>query len=481
VRSIAGASIPFLLATILAALFGVLIWQDTAELTLFPLGLLLVYFAIYQTEKVFISLAFLTPLSVNIEEFTQSFGLFIPTEPLLFGLMLLLVAAEIKTPFLNKEIWKSPIIHAVLFYLLVVIITAITSSHPMVSFKFLLSRLWFIIPVLIFGTHFFQKEKNRMQFLWLFVIATCIAILYSLAHHSMYGFGEKEGHWVMWPLFKDHTIYGAIVALVLPIVIALYFSEKHSPLTQAILITLILIVLVGLYYSYTRAAWLSVICAAIVCLIVYYRVNFKILAGIGVVALIIVFFKWDQIQMELGRNKYEHTTESFDERLQSATNVTTDASNLERINRWSCAIAMFEQRPIFGYGPGTYAFEYAPFQEPENLTIISTNFGDMGNAHSEYLAALSEMGVMGLVSFIGIVVAIFFSMITLYNKLPLSETKNRVLVMGMIAASTTYFVHAFLNNFLDTDKAAVPIWAMCAMVIVMGMQLNSKENTVISK
>jgi O-antigen ligase len=200
------------------------------------------------------------------------------------------------------------------------------------------------------------------------------------------------------------------------------------------------------------------------------------LAGIGIITLILGFYKWDQIQMELGRNKYEHTTESFDERLQSATNVTTDASNLERINRWSCAIAMFEQRPIFGYGPGTYAFEYAPFQEPENLTIISTNFGDMGNAHSEYLAALSEMGMMGLVSFIGIVVAIFFSMITLYNKLPLSETKNRILVMGMIAATTTYFVHAFLNNFLDTDKAAVPIWAMCAMVIVMGMQNKQAVN-----
>ena len=473
-RSIANATTPYVLATVLAALFGVLIWQDTAELTLFPIGLLLVYFAIYQTEKVFISLAFLTPLSVNIEEFTQSFGLFLPTEPLLFGMMLLLVAMEIQSPFLSKKIWKNPIIHAVLFYLLIVIITAITSSHLLVSFKFLLARLWFIIPILIFGTHFFQKEKNRMQFLWLFVIATCIAIVYSLAHHSLYGFGEKEGHWVMWPLFKDHTIYGAIVALVLPLVIAIYFAEKHSPLTQAILLVLIAIVLVGLYYSYTRAAWLSIICASIVCLVVYYRINFKILAGIGIIALILGIYKWDQIQMELGRNKYEHTTESFDERLQSATNVTTDASNLERINRWSCAIAMFEQRPIFGYGPGTYAFEYAPFQEPENLTIISTNFGDMGNAHSEYLGALAEMGVMGMVSFIGIVVAIFFSMITLYNKLPLSETKNRVLVMGMIAATTTYFVHAFLNNFLDTDKAAVPIWAMCAMVIVMEMQ-NKKE------
>lgn len=470
-RSIANAFFPYLVAILLAIIFCVLIWQDTAELTLFPIGLLLLYFAIFETEKVFVSLAFLTPISVNIEEFTQSFGLFIPTEPLLFGLMILLVAMEIQSPFLRKDIWKNPIIHAVLFYLFVVIITAITSSHPVVSFKFLLARLWFIIPVLIFGTHFFQKEKNRTHFLWLFVIATSIAILYSLVHHSMYDFGEKEGHWVMWPLFKDHTIYGAIVALVLPIVIALYFSEKHSPLTQVILITLIIIVLVGLYYSYTRAAWLSVISGAIVCLIVYYRINFKILAGIGLLVLVFVFTKWDQIQMELGRNKYEHTTESFDERLQSATNVTTDASNLERINRWSCAIAMFEQRPFFGYGPGTYAFEYAPFQEPENLTIISTNFGDMGNAHSEYLGALAEMGILGLISFTGIVIAVFFSMISLYNKLPLTETKNRVLVMGMIAATTTYFVHAFLNNFLDTDKAAVPIWAMCAMVIVMEMQI----------
>jgi len=474
-RSIVTAPFIFIIATLLATLFGWLIWLDNYELTLFPVALALLYFAIYETEKVFISLAFLTPLSVNIEEFTQSFGLYIPTEPLLFGLMILLTAFEIQNPFLRKEIWKSPIIHAVFFYLAVVIITGITSSHPLISFKFLLARLWFIVPLLIFGTHFFQEEKNRIRFLWLFVIATCVAITYTLAHHSMYAFGEKEGHWVMWPLFKDHTIYGAVVALVLPLAIALYFSEKHSPLTQAVLITLILIILVGLYYSYTRAAWLSVICAAAVCLVVYFKVNFKFLASIGLIGLVMIFMKWDQIQMELGRNKFEHTTESFDERLQSATNVTTDASNLERINRWSCAIEMFKQRPIFGFGPGTYAFEYAPFQEPENLTIISTNFGDMGNAHSEYLGALSEMGIMGLLSFSGIVIAVFFSMITLYNQLPLSEIKNRVLVMGMIAASTTYFVHALLNNFLDTDKAAVPIWAMCAMVIVMQMQLKKKK------
>ena len=43
----------------------------------------------------------------------------------------------------------------------------------------------------------------------------------------------------------------------------------------------------------------------------------------------------------------------------------------------------------------------------------------------------------------------------------------------MIMAMTTYFIHAFLNNFLDTDKAAVPIWGMCAMIIVIGLQQKS--------
>jgi hypothetical protein len=38
-------------------------------------------------------------------------------------------------------------------------------------------------------------------------------------------------------------------------------------------------------------------------------------------------------------------------------------------------------------------------------------------------------------------------------------------------ALSTYFIHAFLNNYLDTDKAAVPIWAICAMWLVYEKEL----------
>jgi O-antigen ligase len=451
------------------------IWQDQAYLSLFPIGLIAIYFAIYYSEWAFLSIAFLTPLSINIEDWTDSFGLFIPTEPLLFGFMLLFIMLQFRKPIIQPEIWKNPIIWAAGFYLFWIFITSITSTHPITSFKFLMARLWFIIPILVFGTAIFSDFKNVKRFIWLFLIGMMIAILYTLVVHASYRFGEKESHWVMWPFFKDHTIYGAIVALIVPLVFGLYFYKKHSPLVQAIIIGFITITLLGLYFSYTRAAWLSVIAALGVWALIQFKIKFRLIAGIALILGGILFFSWDAIQIEMGRNKFEHTTEEFGERLQSATNVTTDASNLERINRWSCAISMYKERPFFGFGPGTYAFEYARFQEPKNLTIISTNFGNMGNAHSEYLGPLAEMGTIGIITMLLIVAAIFYKGITLYNRWPKEDRETRVLLMSMILALSTYFVHAILNNFLDTDKAAVPIWGMCAIFIALEVNLNRKE------
>lgn len=449
-------------------------------MALAPVGLMAIYFAIFYTEKMYLSIAFLTPLSINIEEYTDSFGLYIPTEPLLFGLMLLLTFQHLQKSLVDPKVWWHPIILAVGFYLFWIFITSITSTDSIVSFKFMLARLWYIVPLLFFGTRVFNRIENIRKFIWLFCIAMCIAICYTLIIHAGYNFGEQEGHWVMWPFFKDHTIYGATIAFVVPMIFGLYFSKKHELIMQVVLIGMIGVILIGLFFSYTRAAWLSVIAAIMVLIVIKLRIKLSILAGIAAIGLITLYFSWDSIQMELERNKFEHTTEEFGEKLQSATNVTTDASNLERLNRWSCAISMFKERPFFGFGPGRYAFEYARFQRPENLTIISTNFGDMGNAHSEYLGPLAEMGVFGLLSMVLIVIAIFYKSITLYYKWPEEDKETRTLILAMILSLVTYFVHGFLNNYLDADKAAVPIWSFSAAFIGLEMVLNKKNMSEIN-
>ena len=446
---------------------GLLIWNNLSYLTLFPIGLVAIYLAVFKGEVVYLSLAFLTPLSINIEEYSDKFGLYVPTEPLLFGLLLLIIFQEIKRSSLDKAFWNSPIIWAVSFYLFWMFITSITSELPVASFKFFLAHCWLIVPVLAMGYPIFKSEKCIVTFFWLFSIGMAIVIVYTVSIHATYRFGEQESHWVMWPFFKDHTVYGAAIGLVVPIIFGLYFYKKHTPIVQAVLLILITIILIGLYFSYTRAAWLSVVAAIGVLLLIKLKIKFSWLLGLALFVGISVASSWTAIQHSLEKNTHEHTTEDFGKRVQSAVNVTTDASNLERLNRWQCAIDMFQERPFTGFGPGTYAFVYARFQRPENLTIISTTNGDGGNAHSEYLGIMAESGLFGLFSMLFLVGAIFYQSIILYVKWPVNDRKTRAIIMTIILSLVTYFVHAFLNNYLDTDKASVPIYAMCAMILAL--------------
>jgi O-antigen ligase len=180
--------------------------------------------------------------------------------------------------------------------------------------------------MLLFGTYVFKDARNIKRFLWLFIIGMMVAITYTLILHASYNFGEKEGHWVMWPFFKDHTIYGAMVAFIVPLIFGLYFSKQHQPLVQAVIFGFIGITLLGLFFSYTRAAWLSVFAAIGVWGLIRFKIKFSLIAGITLFLGTILFFSWDAIQMELERNKYEHTTEEFGERLQSATNAQLQCS-----------------------------------------------------------------------------------------------------------------------------------------------------------
>lgn len=454
------------------------IFQDNYFFNAAPLALLIAYVALFHTTTAFLITALLTPLSVNLEEFTHGeIGLFLPTEPILFGLMLLVIFKELKTPIIGKEFWQHPITLSIGFYIIWVFLTSITSSHPIVSFKYLLMKLWYLIPLLMIGFTVFGKKSNIIKFLWFYTIGMTIVITYTLIHHAGYSFREKEGHWVMSPFFKDHTIYGASVAMSILFIIGLILYKKHSIQAQFLLALMFIITLIGLYFSYTRGAWLSVVFAFAVWIFIKYKVKFKYLLTIGLVLLTIILFSWTKIEMELARNKHEHTTTNFDERLRSAANISSDASNLERLNRWGAAWNMFKERPVFGYGPGTYAFEYAPHQDPEKLTVISTNFGNQGNAHSEYLGPLAEMGLFGMLSVLIFVSVFFYSGITLLiniKKYTPEDKQLYILLLCIILAMSTYFFHGLLNNYLDTDKASVPVYGTAAIFIAQQVRMRKR-------
>jgi len=158
----------------------------------------------------------------------------------------------------------------------------------------------------------------------------------------------------------------------------------------------------------------------------------------------------------------------------SMTNISTDASNLERINRWHCAIEMFKERPFVGWGPGTYAMNYAPYQLTSQRTIISTNAGDGGNAHSEYLGSLCESGVLGTLSFIAIIIVVLTIGIRAYSNT--EDKRLKTLLLSAVLGLITYYMHGTLNNFLDMDKASIPFWGFTAIIVAIDINIKSQKN-----
>ena len=218
-----------------------------------------------------------------------------------------------------------------------------------------------------------------------------MVIVYTVIRHAGYGFEKQAGHWVMSPFFKDHTSYGAVLAMFwFPLLVMLLkpgpFGHRQTGPGGAFLI-----LTTGLILSFTRAAWVSVVAAGGVGVLMMLGVRLRTLVATGLLGIAGLALVWDQLIITLERNDQD-SSDDLTEHVESISNVSSDASNLERINRWSCAVALWKERPFVGWGPGTYQFYYAPYQRSEHRTIISTNNADMGNAHSEYLGPSQSRG-----------------------------------------------------------------------------------------
>ena len=439
---------------------------------LIPLVILIVILFFYSLDKVLWFIIITTPLSLNVK--IKEFGLAVslPGEPLMIGVLILFIFKIIYDSRIERGILKHPITIAILTYLGWVLITSITSTLPVISFKFLLARLWFIVCFYYFTIILFKNIKNIQRFLWAYILPLTIVIFYTIIVHSQYGFTVSSANWVMSPFYNDHTIYGAVLAMYFPILIYFVYNKEYTFPKKAISFVFLIIFVIALVLSYTRAAWISLLAAAIVGLIMFFRISVQTITFSGLILLGLFFVSKDRILMSLEKNRQDSSSK-LSEHVQSISNISSDASNLERLNRWSAAIRMYEKHPWVGFGPGTYAFKYAPYQFSYEKTIISTNAGNRGNAHSEYIGPLAESGGLGLITFSFIVIAIFYSGITLYLKM--EKGQLRALLMAVILGLVTYFVHGFLNNFLDTDKAAVPVWGFAAIIVAIQLYHQNLE------
>jgi len=452
----------------------VIVKKDSFMAMLLPVVLAILLLAILAADRILWLVVLLTPLSIPLSMLMPwlTFDMFIPTEPLLVGVLLLFFLKIVSERRIHPALMRHRVTITILIYLFWILVTSLTSTMPVVSLKFLMVKIWFIVGFYILGVQLFENKSNIPKFVWLYTISLLVVIAYTISRHMGYGLTDQQAaHFVMNPFYKDHTSYGAALAMFIPFLAVFSFNRFSQPFAKWTARGVLAVLIIAFILSYTRAAWLSLSVAIFVWVMIRLQIRFRtlVITTLSILALVLVFQQ--QILAYLERNDEESSSDLI-EHFSSISNITSDASNLERINRWHCAIRMFRDRPVFGFGPGTYMFKYAPYQLTRDRTIISTNAGDAGNAHSEYLGPLAESGLFGMISMLLLVITVMYTAFKTYKRL--KDPQHKAWLVGAIIGLITYYGHGLMNNFLDTDKASVPFWGFTAMIVAL--DLFSREN-----
>lgn len=438
-------------------------WPWIAALAAAPLMLWLL---LTQTARLTWLLFALIPLSVPMKVSGESVIGF-PSEGLLALLSVYLLFSGAVKPFVSGSIFKHPLVLLLLAEAVWMIVCSLFSDAPLISFKRVAMRLLFLQVFLIYAAHLMRKPNARYYLLFLMYAAGMVwPVIRAFIAHQQYNFGQSAAYKMCLPFFVDHTIYGACIAFLLPMMLILTFSNRIIRMRGVLYwftIAATCLLVSAEVLSFSRAAWVSLIAAGLFGILLLMRVKLRaILIALALGGVLTAVYS-DEIYQSISKNESISNKGDIGDHLLSATNVQSDASNTERLNRWMCAWRMAVAQPITGSGPGMYQFEYGKYQERIYMTRISTFSGNRGHAHSEYFTQLSETGFPGGLLFLAIVFSVIgYGMKVIYAE---KEQATKLVLYGAVLGLITFYVHGIFNAFLDTDKMAALVFGSIAIVV----------------
>jgi len=442
--------------------------RNKPEIMILVLALSIIVFFIlllYKKELLLYIICFSVPLTVPITIFPGS-ELNFPSETMAVILAVYLCVRFCIKYRADKVFLRHPITVLLLIDLLWLLTSSAFSMMPEVSFKRFIIRLIYILTYYVFFYELFRLDKkNITRVFFIHCLGLILPILHTIDVHADYRFSTTGASMAAQPFYNDHTIYGAALVFVIPFLVYNSFFVAHKPFMKWVGYGLLAFISLAAFLSYSRAALASLIITGVISLLIWQKIKMiYVVAGLVMCLGIAAFFQREITDYMMRTRQVSHKND-LGMHFRSLSNVHNDDSNIERINRWKCAWRMFLDKPLAGFGPGTYQFFYGKYQVRKDMTIISTFAGDKGHAHSEYLGYLSETGFPGFLNFLLLAIIICIRSLTMIYKTPDKEQGRMVtfVFLGLV----TYFIHGIFNGFIESDKIAMPVFVSLAAITAL--------------
>lgn len=463
-----------LFAGLFMIIIGVAFFTEQYLLITVPFAVLFFYIAWQNLNAVFFLLLLTLPLSFEYQ-FSATLGTDIPDEFLMILVSDLFLAYWCFSP---KAILKNILQHPLIILLFISIgwttVTVLFSSGQDVSLKFLLAKGWYmgafvLAPLIIF------KQKRSIKIAAITFVASMILVaVISLVRHYSNGFSFATINDAVFPFFRNHVNYSAMLVCTIPLLVA--FLNLSKTKDQKLLIGFVIfIALTALFFSYARGAWL----ALIVGLLAYWLIKKRLLLYSYIAAIIITvgFLFWiksNDYYLQYA-NDYKTTIfhKNFSEHL-VATYRLKDVSTAERFYRWIAGVRMIKDNPLTGYGPNTFYDHYKEYAVPAFKTWVSDN-KDHSTVHNYFLLITIEQGIPGLLFFIILLGAMLYYAQHLYHRVNDQFYKITAITVGVIVAMI--IVVNFLSDLIETDKIGSLFFLCLATLVATDINSRNKSNS----
>lgn len=332
----------------------------------------------------------------------------------------------------------------------------------------------------------FTKEQY-VNFAKVFAASIFLVVVYGFMQYifnidlnlaGLYALEDAKGR--VYSTMVNPNYYSAFLNYVSPwllLMAVVYFKDKKM---QIATFTFYGLVVMNLVLTYTRAAWVTMICALVLLIMLIpaqFIKNFiKPQIWISCIVLVGSILFMPDVQSRTNSAfiavqsiVFPAKTEMASAEQDAKTGVngknlqrveTTNKAVLSRMTLWKTGLYMFRDNPVLGVGLGNYNVRY----KDVTAKYPELDFGhETYSVHNSYIKVAAETGILGLLATVAFYLVFFVTLLRLYLKQ--NNTIGKVVSVSIIIGSITFMVQNLSNNLIFIPQLNIIFWLVGGLSI----------------
>lgn len=314
----------------------------------------------------------------------------------------------------------------------------------------------FISPLLKYATIFLavcdsmKTTRDYTKLVAAILIGGIVSSAYGIYQYFVLSVGRIS------TFLYNPNLAGSYLATYTLVSLSMLLATKRKAHCVALAVSTIL-GLTATILTMSRGAILGLGCAIITLLFVMAiksKKSNRVLAGIVVALVLAAIFMPDQVI----------------DRFKSAVNLE-DSSNRQRILMAQSGLKMFAERPLLGWGPGSFKILYEKYR-PAGAIHFTT-------PHNIYILTMVELGSLGLASFLWLALALVRLSLQAIDRHP--QDSRWVIAVAALLSTIAQAVHGLVDAALIATQLGLIICAIGGATASLGrysVNTNAKKEVL---